>query len=260
MPAPTARRRAAPGRLIAALALSLVPLVAVVAATAGSAGAAGPPTVAQPTTTLPPPTVPTTLPPTTAAPTTGTTQAPVTVGTEAPTATTVAPAGGDSNDTNWALVALAVGIVIVIGLIVALLAGNAGKRSRQQGALQRRIAHVVGGAQWVHDQASLDLIGGTQPPDRLRVAWDDTRRRMNDMGAEATSIAVDAHDQYIADELTALSHALGLLVGALDTSVGLRLDGTGDPRTVAATNESFLTVNERRHDLHAALVPLARRV
>ena len=56
--------------------------------------------------------------------------------------------------------------------------------------LDRRIAHLVGGAQWVHDQASLELMSGAQSPDRLRAGWVDTRRRVNDLAAPAAEAAV----------------------------------------------------------------------
>lgn len=215
------------------------------------------PAQGQPTTTTTAPTTSaTTEAPTTEAPTSPPTTA--TVGTPATLAP--APSGDAGSGVDWGAVGLVVAILLVVAGIIALISSASHKRRREQGALQRRIAHVVGGAQWVHDQASLDLVGGTQAPERLRVAWDDTRRRMNDLGAEASAIAVDAHDPHVAGELRGLSHALGLLAGALDTSVGLRLDGGTDPRTAAATDESYMTVNERRHELHAAIVPLARRV
>ncbi len=245
---------------VAAAALVLAVAAAGVAAASGAAPVAQPTTSTAPTTTSAPTTTEApTSPPTTAAPTTAATTA-----TTATTvvATTAAPAGTGDNGTsvNWGLVALIAAIVVVVIAVIALIAGRARKRSAEQGVLHRRIAQVVGGAQWVHDQASLDLIGGTQSPDRLRVGWDDTRRRMNDMGAEATAIAVDVHDQQLAGELRQLTHALGMLAGALDTNVGLRLSGRTDPGSVAATDESYVTVNERRHDLRAALAPLARRV
>ncbi len=89
---------------------------------------------------------------------------------------------------------------------------------------------------------------------------EDTRRRINDLGAHATAIAVDAKDEMLSQQLYALTHTLGLLGGALDTSVGLRLQGGNDPGTRAAVDESFVAVNDRRHELHRALVPLAQRV
>ena len=47
----------------------------------------------------------------------------------------------------------------------------------------------------------------------------------------------------LAAELRALSHAVGLLAAVLDSSVGLRLGGA-EPRTAAATDESYMTVND----------------
>jgi len=248
------------------LAVTLLVLAALPVVVGGAAPAGA---QQQPTTT-------TTQAPTTAAPTTATTQAPTTqapttrppattattaattTSTEATTTTTTEAAGDDSVD--WGLIALIAGIALVVILLVALIAGAASRRRRTQGMLRRRIAQVVGGAEWVHDQASLDLMGATQSPERLRAGWDDTRRRINNLGSEATAIAVDADDEALAHELRTLSHSLGLLAGALDTSVGLRLQGGDAPGARAAIDESFVTVSERRYELEAALAPLARRV
>jgi hypothetical protein len=210
------------------------------------------------------PTTPPTSEPATSAPTTeepATTQPPA---TEAP-GTTVAPTepadeGDSGSSIDWGTVAIVAAIVAVVAGLIALIAGTASKRSRATTSLDRELAQVVGGAEWIHDQASLELIGGTHPPERLGPAWEDTRRRINDLGTHATAIAVDAKDETLSQQLYALTHALGLLGGALATSVGLRLQGGNDPGTRAAVDESFVTVNDRRHELHRALVPLAQRV
>ena len=126
--------------------------------------------------------------------------------------------------------------------------------------LDRRIAHLVGGAQWVHDQASLDLMSGTQSPERLRAAWMDTRRRVNDLATQASEAAVSARGDVVG-ELRRLSLALTDLEGAIDTHVDLRLRAHGnDAGANIAVNESAETVNERRHALRAAIAPLAARV
>jgi len=249
------------------LAVTLLVLAALPAVVGGAApaGAQQPPTTQPPTsapTTAAPTTAttqaPTTQAPTTRAPATTATTAATTTSTEATTTTTTEAAGDDSVD--WGLIALIGGIALVVILLVALIAGAASRRRRTQGMLRRRIAQVVGGAEWVHDQASLDLMGATQSPERLRAGWDDTRRRINNLGSEATAIAVDADDEALAHELRTLSHSLGLLAGALDTSVGLRVQGGDAPGARAAIDESFVTVSERRYELEAALAPLARRV
>jgi hypothetical protein len=213
----------------------------------------------QPTTTEPPPTTeaPTTEAPTTEAPTTEspTTEAPAT--TVAPTEPADGGEGGSSID--WGTVAVIAAIAAVIAGLIALVAGAGARRRRAQATLDSRLADVVGGAEWIHDQASLELIGGTHSPERLRPAWEDTRRRIDDLGARTSALAVDVKDQALSQQLHDVTHALGLLGGALDTSVGLRLQGGSDPGTLAAIGESYVTVNDRRHDLQRALVPLARR-
>jgi hypothetical protein len=222
-------------------------------AVAGAAAGQDPTTSEPPTTEAPPTTAPTTAPtPTTARPTTtATTQA----------TTTTEADGGDDSDVDWALVALVGAIALVAVLLVALLAAAASRRSRARATLDRRIAHLVGGAEWLHDQGALDLVGAAYTPDRLRAAWYDTRRRINDLGAEAATLAADAQDERLRGELGYLAHSLGLLGGALDTSVGLRLqEGSQAPGTALAASESVDVVNQRRHELRAAIAPLAARV
>lgn len=215
---------------------------------------------AQPTTT----TVPTTEEPTTEEPTTEppTTEQPTTaedVTTTAATATTEA-AGDDDSDIDWGLIALIAGIALAVVLLLWLVISQVSRSSREHETLDRRIAHLVGGAQWVHDQASLDLMSGTQSPERLRAAWMDTRRRVIDLATQASEAAVSARGDDVG-ELRRLSTALTDLEGAIDTHVDLRLRAHGnDAGANIAVNESAETVNERRHALRAAIAPLAARV
>ncbi len=190
-----------------------------------------------------------------------TTEPPIATTTPAGPDTTLAPAEEEEgSDVDWALILTIVAIVVVAALLFGLISAAARRRSQAKGSLNRRISHLVGGAEWIHDQASLDLVGGTYTPDRLRSAWEDTRRRMNDLGAEATALAVDAHDKQLQQELRVLSHSIGLLAGALDTSVGLRLQDRQDATTAMAAGASAEAVNQRRHDLMVAIIPLSRRV
>ncbi len=216
---------------------------------------------AQPTTT----TVPTTEEPTTEEPTTEppTTEQPTTAEdvttTTAATATTEA-AGDDDSDIDWGLIALIAGIALAVVLLLWLVISQVSRSSREHETLDRRIAHLVGGAQWVHDQASIDLMGGTQSPERLRAAWTDTRRRVYDLATQASEAAVSARGDVVG-ELRRLSTALTDLEGAIDTHVDLRLRAHGnDAGANIAVNESAETVNERRHALRAAIAPLAARV
>ena len=218
---------------------------------------------AQPTTTT---TAPTTEAPTTEAPTTEapTTEQPTT--SEDATTTTVATAtteagGDDGSDVDWGLIAIIAAIALAVLLLLWLVISQVSRSSREHETLDRRLAHLVGGAQWVHDQASLDLMSGTQSPERLRAAWMDTRRRVNDLATQASEAAVTARGDVVG-ELRRLSTALTDLEGAMDTHVDLRLraHGPDDAGANIAINESAETVNERRHALRAAIAPLAARV
>jgi hypothetical protein len=215
----------------------------------------------QETTTVPTTEAPTTEPPTTERPTTErpTTTAEATTTTAATTTTEQGDDGGD--DIDWGLIALIGGIALAVILLLWLVISQMSKSSHEHDVLDRRVAHLVGGAQWVHDQASLELMSGTQSPERLRAAWADTRRRTNDLAAQASEAAVTARGD-AATELRNLSTALGGLQGAIDTHVEMRLQahGAGDAGASMAINESAATVNERRHALRMAIAPLAARV
>jgi hypothetical protein len=124
--------------------------------------------------------------------------------------------------------------VVVAALLFGMM--SVAKRRRAQAAqraLDRRISHVVREAEWVHDEASLDFVGD-----------EDTRQRMHDLGTDATALADDAPDEQLRQELQALCYALDLLADALDT-------------TAPAATEA---VEECRHDLMVAIMPLSRRV
>jgi len=263
MPAPnTGRRRTVAGLVAASLALILLSVACgregrEVAAPAGPAAPAQDPSTTEPPTTEPP----TTSPPTTERPTT-TEERPTTT-EEQPTttaaATTTEAGDGDDSDVDWGLIAIIGGIALAVILLLWLIVSALARRGREHDVLDRRIAHLVGGAQWVHDQASLELMSGAQSPERLRAAWIDTRRRVNDLAGQASEAAVASRGD-VARELRQLAAALGSLEGAIDTHVDLRLQSPGDGAGSIAVNESAETVNERRHALRAAIAPLAARV
>jgi hypothetical protein len=120
------------------------------------------------------------------------------------------------------------------------------------------VAHLVAGARWAHDEASLGLLSRTPSPERLRLEWADTRRRVNDLAAEAAEVAVTAPGD-VSLELRHLAGALNQLESAIDQHVDLRLQAEEDGDTLVV-DESALAVDERRHELDAAIVPLAARV
>jgi hypothetical protein len=241
------------------LAAAVSATLAVGACGSGDRDLAAPVAPLQETTTSAPTTEAPTTAPTTAAPTTEqpTTERP---STTAATTTTTAAGNEDGDDVDWGLIALIGGIALAVALLLWLVISQVSRSSREHDTLDRRIAHLVGGAQWVHDQASLELMSGTQSPERLRGAWTDTRRRVNDLATQASEAAVTARGDVVG-ELRQLSSALTALGGAMDTHVDLRLQAHGtDAGATIAINESAETVNERRHALRAAIAPLAARV
>jgi hypothetical protein len=255
MPGQDPRRWARP-----VLVTGLSATLALAACTSGGGELAAPAAPLQETTTSAPTTEAPTTTPTTEAPTTErpTTTEETTTTSAATTTTEASDEGGD--DINWGLIALIAGIALAVALLLWLIISQISRSSREHETLDRRIAHLVGGAQWVHDQASLELMSGTQSPERLRGAWMDTRRRINDLAAQASEAAVTARGDAVG-ELRQLSGALTALGGALDTHVDLRLQAHGaDAGAAIAVNESAETVNERRHALRAAIAPLAARV
>jgi len=162
---------------------------------------------------------------------------------------------------DWVLIAIFVAIVAVAALLFGMI--SSAKRRRIQAAqraLDRRISHVVREAEWVHDQGSLDLVGDTYTGDQLRSAWEDTQNRMHDLGTEATALADDAPDEQLRQELQALCYALDQLAEALATNVGLRLGDAQDPASTTTVPASVDAVDEHRHDLMVAIMPLSRRV
>ncbi len=242
------------------LAAAVSATLALGACGSGDRDLAAPADPLQETTTSAPTTEAPTTAPTTAAPTTEqpTTTAATTTTTAATTTTEAGDEDGD--DVDWGLIALIAGIGLAVGLLLWLIISQVSRSSREHDTLDRRIAHLVGGAQWVHDQASLELMSGTQSPERLRGAWMDTRRRVNDLATQASEAAVTARGDVVG-ELRQLSSALTALGGAMDTHVDLRLQAHGtDAGATIAINESAETVNERRHALRAAIAPLAARV
>lgn len=252
--------------LVLAGAVAVTPLLGACAANERELAAPAAPAQVTTTTEVPTTEEPTTEAPTTEEPTTeepATTEAPTT--TEGP-ATTGAPTttevGDDEgSDVDWGLVSLIAVIGLAVLLLLWLVVAQVRKAGREHALLDRRIAHLVGGSQWVHDQASLELMSGTGSPERLRAAWADTRGRVNDLSAQASEAAITAQGD-VAGELRALSVALGSLEGAIDTHVALRLEAPGreDAGAATAIAESAATVNDRRHALRAAIVPLAARV
>jgi hypothetical protein len=227
--------------------------------------------VAQETTTTQEPDGTTSAPDTTESTTTSSTTE-TTATTEQPTSTSTSSTtesspttepeaeSGEGDDVDWAPIALIAGGAVLVLAIIWLIAAAMRRRAVAAQARRRHLGDLVSRAEWIHDEASLEVMAATASPERLRTAWVDTHRRINDLSAEATALA--ARDDYRdeADDLRRLSHSLGRLAGALDTHVSLHLQDLTDPAVSGALGASTETVTLRRDELRAAIAPVASRV
>lgn len=164
----------------------------------------------------------------------------------------------DGDSTTWVLaVVVGVGAVVVLALVGSALGRSSSRRRAVHDAERQQLRHVLGGATWVHDQASIEIIGGGgQSPERLRMGWEDTRRRINDLGSECATLALQS-DPPTGAALSQLGQALGALSGALDTNVSLRLrTDLDDPSVGDALRASNEAVEARRRDLAGAITSL----
>jgi hypothetical protein len=198
---------------------------------------------------------------TTTAPTTTEAQTSTTSQTDSTPTTEPSDDGSTSDDgdtVRWIAIALAgaAGIVVLI-TVISLITGASKRKRNAHDARRRRLQHVLAGATWVHDQVSIDMLATTgQTPQRLQLGWQDARRRMSDLGSECVAIGLES-DSSTEAELQAMSHALGELTGALDTSVAVRMREPIDDRSLQAANEA---VEGRRRDLAAAMTAIRRRI
>ena len=164
--------------------------------TATRTGATGQPTTAEPTTAPPttappttaPPTTapPTTAPPTTAPPTTAapTTAAPTTAaagggGSTSGAAAATTPAATGSSGSPWAWFLVAVGIVVVAGLVIWALVAHR-RRSAAATDWRARVIDAYAKGSALHDaMAAAETPGSLTGPD-AGYRWSDLQRRADD--------------------------------------------------------------------------------
>jgi hypothetical protein len=158
--------------------------------TATRTGATGQPTTAEPTTAAPttappttaPPTTapPTTAPPTTAPPTTAppTTAAPTTAApTTAGAATT--PAATSSSTSPWVWVLVAVGVVVVAGLVIWALVAHR-RRSAAATDWRARVIDAYAKGSALHDAMAAAETPGALTGADAGFRWSDLQRRADD--------------------------------------------------------------------------------
>jgi len=181
-------------------------------------GGTGQPTTAPPTTAPPTTAPPTTVPPTTAPPTTAapTTAAPTT----AAAATTPATAGSSTSPWVWVLVA--VGIVVVAGLVIWALVAHR-RRSAAATDWRGRVIDAYAKGSALHDaMAAAETPGALTGPD-AGYRWSDLQRRADDYSQLLYAMQQQAPGEIerfqVAEVITSLQAARSAMAAERSTGV-----------------------------------------
>jgi hypothetical protein len=196
--------------------------------TATGTGGTGQPTTAPPTTAPPTTAPPTTAPPTTAPPTTAppTTAAPTTAAptTAAPTSAGAAttPAATGSSTSPWVWVLVAVGIVVVAGLVIWALVAHR-RRSAAATDWQGRVIDAYAKGSALHDaMAAAETPGALTGPD-AGYRWSDLQRRADDYSQLLYAMQQQAPGEIeriqVADVIASLQAARSAMAAERSTAV-----------------------------------------
>jgi hypothetical protein len=191
-------------------------------------GGTGQPTTAPPTTAPPTTAPPTTAPPTTAPPTTAppTTAAPTTAAptTAAPTSAGAAatPAATGSSTSPWVWVLVAVGIVVVAGLVIWALVAHR-RRSAAATDWQGRVIDAYAKGSALHDaMAAAETPGALTGPD-AGYRWSDLQRRADDYSQLLYAMQQQAPGEIeriqVADVIASLQAARSAMAAERSTAV-----------------------------------------
>lgn len=159
----------------------------------------------------------------------------------------------DTASVPWLSIGLVLlALVIAFVLARALLRPRAGSESSAARSASIDDAfRALGDAQWVHDQASLDVLSG--PADTAATRWAAQRPVVD-------QVVRDALRRGVADPRSGwneLSAAVAAVQRALDTATAARSDPSTDPTVVA---ESIAVVNRAREHLLARITDVRRWV
>ncbi|MDY7102316.1 MAG: hypothetical protein S0880_14110 [Actinomycetota bacterium] len=200
-------------------------------------------------------------PATTASP--ATTSAPATTAAPAPEPAQPVPDDPDNAEQDgldaedWILLALiAVGVVAIVALVANASARHGQRQARTETDRRTRLDSIVGNCRWIHDHASLELVGVTDV-EQLASTWPQVRQRI--LGTEADISAMAATDARLAPQLTALGRAVSSLRSSLETYVGFRTKPhtSGQDSLMHAATDSVVAA---RRELSSALAPFAAPV
>ncbi len=216
-------------------------LIPTITTQGGDDGASAPEETAPPETAPPDTAPPETAPPETAPPET------------APPETAPQPEGEEDSGLNGRNLLLLALLVAGVLAILAVVRGMSSSRKPASGPdpQSSRMADLLSGCRWVHDQGSMEILR-TSDPAQLGRAWQVTGARIVELEGWAGSLAIESTEPARATALQDLGRAASGLRSALESDVSLRADpGMVDRDDLVRA--SAQTVQQRRMDLDVAL-------
>ena len=174
---------------------------------------------------------------------------------------TIAPeASGDEpalSIRTWLILAA----IVVAGIVVFVIANTganrrAGARASAQSRLQNQLGEVVGGARWVHDSGSIEVLLSTDA-NQIQSGWNEVRRRMVNIESQIATLAVGTGDPALDQNLRYLGQCLADLRGSEEAYVAAKVRSDGSAAHEQLVRSANDTVMARRQQLQAAIDPVA---
>ena len=161
--------------------------------------------------------------------------------------------GDDAGGIPWLAIALLAAVIAALVAVVSRGRRRTGPATRSaSGSGPPSIEHrVLGDAQWLHDQLSLQVLAGPGATSEQR--WQLERSRVDVTVRTAHRLGSEPPDRGFAE----LAAAIDSVANGLDTACALRSDATTDPTVVA---EAVAVVQRRRQVLLEWIVAVRGRL
>ena len=156
-----------------------------------------------------------------------------------------------------AMVALLLGGLVILLMGLAIWAATSRRSQQKSDAMlnvSTRVNNVIATGNWLHDSASLELLG--VPAAQLTARWQNVRPRAVELQTEAAALGMASGSQQRDSALNSLSQAVGSFVSAMDGYVSLQSTG-GENVTPELLTSARQSVEARRRDLGAAITSVS---
>ena len=155
---------------------------------------------------------------------------------------------------------LLLGGLVVAAIAVFTVATHLAKaRPRTSGPrtpLHAQLTEVIGGARWIHDAGSVEVLL-TDGPDQTRTGWSEVRRRLVAIENQIATLAIGTGDPALDANLRYLGRCLADLRQAEEAYVAAKVHADGSARRDERLAHADETVLARRQHLQAAIEPVA---